>query len=185
MASSSAAPLGVVLVNWPEHADRVRALAQAGLPRLLLVAPDADPPASVDASEDWVRLPADERDIAARVLRLTTLADAEGGTADVVVPTIDGSDRLFYRGAWVALSPIEARMASALVEHFTSVVPEQELGRRGWPEGTWPPGALRVHLTRLRQRLAPLGLEIARVRLQGVVLQPRRAWPHPGRAGLA
>ena len=54
MAMRSTAPLGVVLVNWPEHADQVTALAQAGLPRLLLVAPDADPPASIDASEDWV-----------------------------------------------------------------------------------------------------------------------------------
>jgi DNA-binding response OmpR family regulator len=166
---TSAPALGVVLVRWPEHAEQVTALAQAGLPRLLLVAADADPPASLDASEDWVRLPADERDIAARVLRLSTRAEA-------VVPgppSLDGNDRLFYRGAWVALSPIEARIAAALLEHFGSVVPEEELGARGWPGGRWPAGALRVHLTRLRQRVAPLGLEIARVRLQGLVLQDR------------
>ncbi|HVM65171.1 MAG TPA: hypothetical protein VMU14_09945 [Acidimicrobiales bacterium] len=165
----SARSPGVVLVNWPEHADQVAALAQAGLPRLLLVATDADPPASVDASEDWVRLPADERDIAARVQRLThrALGSATGP------PVLDGNGRLHYSGSWVALSPIEARMASALVEQFGSVVTEDELGARGWPGGAWPPGALRVHLTRLRQRLAPLGLEVARVRLQGLVLQER------------
>jgi len=167
---SSVHPLGVVLVNWPEHADQLTALAQAGLPRLLLVAPDADPPASVDASEDWVRLPADERDIAARVLRLTSRAEP----AAPEPPVLDGNGRLFFRGSWVALSPIEARMASALVERFGSVVSEHELGARGWPAGTWPSGALRVHLTRLRQRLAPLGLEVARVRLQGLVLQDRQ-----------
>jgi DNA-binding response OmpR family regulator len=166
--------LGVVLVNWPEHADQVTALAQAGLPRLLLVATDADPPASVDESEDWVRLPADERDIAARVLRLTSRA----APAAPDPPRLDANGRLFYAGRWVALSPIEARMASALVERFGTVVREEELGERGWPEGTWgdgarSAGALRVHLTRLRQRLAPLGLEVARVRMQGLVLQRR------------
>jgi DNA-binding response OmpR family regulator len=165
----SARSPGVVLVNWPEHADQVTALAQAGLPRLLLVANDADPPASLDASEDWVRLPADERDIAARVQRLTRRA----GEPAMGPPTLDGNGRLHHRGSWVALSPIEARMASALVERFGSVVSEDELGARGWPGGTWPPGALRVHLTRLRQRLAPLGLDVTRVRLQGLVLQDR------------
>jgi DNA-binding response OmpR family regulator len=166
----AAPPLGVALVNWPEHADQVAALARAGLPRLLLVAPDADPPTSVDAIEDWVRLPADERDVAARVLRLRS----RGETSAEELPTVDGSGRLLYAGTWVALSPIEARIASALTERFRAVVSEEELGRRGWPAERWPAGALRVHLTRLRQRLAPLGLEIARVRMQGLVLQDRR-----------
>src|SRR5579871_5457039 len=102
-------PVGVVLVDWPAQADRVTALAQAGLPRLLLVAPDADPPASVDSNEDWVRLPADERDVAARVLRLT--AQAAGPPPSHPPPSrplVDETARLHYRGTWVALSPIES-----------------------------------------------------------------------------
>ncbi len=163
-------PVAVVLVDWPAQADRVTALAQAGLPRLLLVAPDADPPASVDANEDWVRLPADERDVAARVLRLTSRAAYPAGSR----PVVDETGRLHYQDRWVALSPIESRLASALTEKFRGVVSEDELGGRGWPDGPWPPGALRVHLTRLRHRLEPVGLEISRVRLRGVVLQERR-----------
>jgi DNA-binding response OmpR family regulator len=71
----------------------------------------------------------------------------------------------------VALSPTEARLASVLTENYEAVVPEAELGRRGWPAGTWGANTLRVHLTRLRRRLEPLGLEVRAVRLQGFVLQ--------------
>ena len=57
----------VELVHWPrDEAQRAR-LARSGVPCLLLVAPDADLPVSFALTEDWLRLPADERDVHARV----------------------------------------------------------------------------------------------------------------------
>jgi DNA-binding response OmpR family regulator len=158
----------VAVLHWPAQADEAEALAALGHPRLLLVATDADPPISEDSLCEWVRLPAEERDVAARVL---VLARRLGPVAPQP-PSVDANDRLLFGDAWVALSPIEARLASALAENFEAVVPHAELGRRGWPSGSWGSGALRVHLTRLRQRLAPLGLEVRAVRLQGFILQP-------------
>ncbi len=142
----------------------------AGKPRLLLVEPDADPPITTDPYEDWVRLPAHERDIAARVLGLS-------GRLSPPKPLVDENNRLLFSGQWVALSPIEARMAAVLVEQFGTVVSTQEICDRGW-EGICEPDkpsetALRVHLTRLRKRIAPLGLELRTVRLKGSVLQSR------------
>jgi len=156
----------VAVLHWPAQADEADALAADGRPRLLLVAADADPPVADDALCEWVRLPADERDVAARILSLTRRL---GPVADR--PRVDPSGRLLFRNTWVALSPTEARLASVLAENFDAVVPEAELGRRGWPAGTWGANALRVHLTRLRRRLAPLGLEVRAIRLQGFILQ--------------
>jgi len=164
-------PANVVVLQWPAQADAVAELSAAGTARLLLVDPDADPPVSVDWLEDWVRLPADERDVAARMLSLTKRLDPTPER-----PYVDEVGRLFYSGNWAALSPIEARLASALADRFDAVVEERELGRVGWPaearEGSKRRvNSLRVHLTRLRRRLAPLGLEVRAVRSQGFILQ--------------
>jgi len=161
----------VVVLQWPSQAAAVAELVAAGTARLLLVDPDADPPVSVDWLEDWVRLPADERDVAARMLSLTRRLDPAPER-----PYVDDVGRLFYNGAWTALSPIEARLANALADRFDALVDERELDRVGWPaenrEGsTRTVNALRVHLTRLRRRLAPLGLEVRAVRSQGFILQ--------------
>ena len=64
---------GVARVSWPEEAPRLADLRDQGLPRLLLVAPDAEPPVVHDELEDWVRLPADTRDVDARAARLASL----------------------------------------------------------------------------------------------------------------
>jgi len=162
----------VAVLHWPAQSDEAEALAAEGRPRLLLVAPDADPPLAHDALCEWVRLPADERDVAARILLLTRRVDPPPER-----PRVDANGRLLFRNAWVALSPTEARLASVLAENFEQVVPESELGRRGWPAGPWQTSALRVHLTRLRQRLAPLGLEVRGIRLQGFILQTTRVAP--------
>jgi len=167
----------VVVLHWPSQAAEVADLAAVGRARLLLVDPDADPPASVDWLEDWVRLPADERDVAARMLGLTRRLDPAPDR-----PCVDEVGRLFYGGTWTALSPIEARLATALTDRFGSVVDEGELGRVGWPaesrEGSTRTGnALRIQLTRLRQRLSPLGLEVRAVRSQGFILQAAAGVP--------
>ncbi len=64
----------VLLVRWPEEAHRLPRLRELGIPRLLLVGPDDQPPDDQDGMADWVRLPASDADIWARVRRPPRLA---------------------------------------------------------------------------------------------------------------
>jgi DNA-binding response OmpR family regulator len=156
----------VVLVRWPEEAAERDRLTESGIPRLLLVAPEADPPDTVDPLEDWIRLPADDRDVRARVGTLAARAPL-----DAPVPEIDGDGLLRFRGDWVSLSPVERSLASELVSRFGAVVGRDVLGRRAWPGGLPTRNALDVHMLRLRRRIAILGLEIRTVRSRGYLLQ--------------
>jgi two-component system OmpR family response regulator len=156
----------IVVLRWPaEQANRERLEAE-GRPRLLLVAPDSDPPAGRDCLEDWVRLPADDRDVAARLRALELRAERHQQH-----PETDERGRLTFNGSWVALSPIEERIVGVLAAHFGAVVGRSELLAAGWPDEHPSDAALRVHLTRLRKEIAPLGLEIATVRGFGHVMQ--------------
>ena len=158
--------MDVVLVRWPEETPRLTELRNGGTPRLLLVGPEAPPPASADPLEDWIRLPADDRDVRARVATLEARAD--GGSP---APQIDDDGLLRLRDEWVALSPVERELASALVERFGAVVGRDQLARRAWPRGAPTRNALDVHILRLRRRIAPLGLEVRTVRSRGYLLQ--------------
>ena len=88
------AAMDVVLVRWPEENLHLGELRGTGTPRLLLVGPDAAPPDSVDPLEDWIRLPADDQDVRARVATLEARAsnglavpgDRRGRTAAVQRP---------------------------------------------------------------------------------------------------
>ena len=127
-----------------------------------------------DCLEDWIRLPADDRDVAARLHALEVRAARHHAT-----PETDARGRLTFGGEWVALSPIEERLVQALAARFGSVVSRDELLAAGWPESGEPTdAALRVHLTRLRKEIATLGLEIATVRGFGHVLQERADRAH-------
>jgi hypothetical protein len=68
--------IAVALVPWPSEAGVTAELADAARPRLLLVAREAEPPAVVDELEDWIRVPADERDVEVRARRLARIAVA-------------------------------------------------------------------------------------------------------------
>ena len=156
----------VALVRWPDDAGRLEALRAARSPRLLLVGTGVTPPVVRDPLEDWVRLPADDSELGAR---LETLR-ARGG-AGAAVPEVDGDGLLHYRDRWVALSPVERSLAVALTERFGAVVGRDALARRAWPDGTPTRNALDVHVLRFRRRIAPLGLELRTVRARGYLLQ--------------
>ena len=186
MSRTDANPIGpndsqaveLAVLNWPDDASEVVRLGELGIPRLLLVRSDSDPPPATGRLLDWVRVPADEREVASRAIALVRRA----ATAPAGAPAIDEHNRLLFAGAWVGLSPIEARLALALCERYAQVVRDEQLLERAWP-GEADTGAraaaLRVHLTRLRQRIAPLGLEIKALRGQGMILQPKTASARP------
>ena len=158
--------MDVVLVRWPEEDIRLRELRQTGSPRLLLLNSESEPPESADCLEDWIRLPADDRDMRARVARLASQSEAQQPA-----PQVDGDGLLRYRGRWVALSPVESALAITLVDRFGAVVGRDTLARRAWPEGTPTRNALDVHMLRLRRRIAPLGVEVRTVRSRGYLMQ--------------
>jgi hypothetical protein len=164
--ATSSSRADVVLVRWPEEEVRLERLRATGAPRLLLVGEEQGPPASTDPLEDWIRLPAAEHDLRARV---ATLA-ARAGRAQAA-PSVDGDGLLRYRGRWVTLSPVERALAAALVDRFGAVVGRDTLVRRAWPGGSPTRNALDVHVLRLRRRIAGLDLEVRTVRSRGYLMQ--------------
>ncbi len=157
----------VVLIRWPGEADRRALLMAAQAPRLLLVEL-GEPPEPDDCLEDWVRVPASEADVRARVAGLS----ARAGQHAPATPQLDGDGVLRFREQWVSLPPVETRLTAALLERFGAVVSRETLARAGWPEGAPGRNALDVHVLRLRRRLEPVGLAIRTVRSRGYLLEP-------------
>lgn len=159
----------VVLVRWPVELPRRDRFAAEGRPRLLLVEDGGPPPVGVDPLEDWVRVPAPEADVQARI---ATLAARAGAMAE---PQLDIDGVLRLGAAWVSLPPVEARLTRAMLERFGAVVSRESLSRAGWPDGAPGRNALDVHVLRLRRRLAPLSLAIRTVRSRGYLLESTQA----------
>jgi DNA-binding response OmpR family regulator len=159
--------MDVVLVRWPADEPTRARLRDVGVPRLLLVDRDAAPPRSTDDLEDWVRVPADEVDLHARVENLSRKAQSRVQT----LPELDDDGVLRSGPVWVSLPPVEARLTTALLERYGSVVSRDALARAGWPQGAPGRNALDVHVLRLRRRISALGLSIRTVRSRGYLLE--------------
>ena len=157
----------VSLLRWPDESARRQRLSLAGGPRLLLVEDGAVPPAVLDCLEDWIRVPAAEEEVRARVHALSIRRAAHDHDA----PGIDGDGVLRYRGRWVSLPPLETRMMEVLLSRYGAVVSRDLLAKAGWPDGATGRNALDVHVLRLRRRLEPVGLVIRTVRSRGYLLE--------------
>jgi len=156
----------VRIVRWPEERELLERLRAEGTPRLLLVRPPAPAPEVMQCEEDWVRLPADDGDVRARVLALAARSSRHRPGPQVI-----GDGRLRNGAQWIALSPIEHRLAEVLADCFGEVVNNEVLAGAGWPDEGISEGALRVHLTRLRRRVRSLGLEIRNLRGRGYLME--------------
>ena len=156
---------GVRLVRWPEEGDLLERLRAERAPRLLLVRPPVPAPVVSDCEEDWVRLPADDGDVRARVRALAARSTRHRPSPQV------GDGRLRFGEGWIPLSPVEHRLAGVLAERFGEVVDNELLARTARPDEPASNGALRVHLTRLRRRLGSLSLEVRNVRGRGYVME--------------
>jgi len=171
----------VVVLRWPEQALDVERLDALGIPRLLLVEPEAAPPQVSSCLQDWIRLPADDADVRARIEVLS-----HRPTWHPSRPCVDDVGLLSYRHQSLFLSPLDERLARLLIEHFGEAVPETTLLEHGWKSGT-SIEAMRVQVSRMRRRIAPLGLGITRVRRNGYVMHHETieaAKPSPRRSAL-
>lgn len=161
----------VELLSWPRDASRRATLARMGVPRVLLVEPDAEPPSEVGLDEDWVRLPADERDIRARIGHLARFAVR----LDDDRPFIDECHVLHRAGATLTLSETEAAVLTMLLERRGSVVSIDELRRSAWRGQLPTRDAVDALIYRLRRRLSGWNLVIRSVRSRGFVIDAVRA----------
>ena len=160
--------MDVVLVRWPAETARRDELRRDGLPRLLLLEGGVAPPLpDPDDLEDWIRVPAADDDLRARVEGLRRRTEARPDPS----PQLDDDGVLRLGSQWVALPPVEARLTAALLDRFGAVVSRDALARAGWPAGAPGRNALDVHMLRLRRRLSPLALAIRTVRSRGYLLE--------------
>ncbi|MGD2060162.1 MAG: winged helix-turn-helix domain-containing protein [Acidimicrobiia bacterium] len=158
--------MDVALIRWPSDEDLRTELAEQGHPRLLLVAPDADPPVCTDLAEDWVRLPVSRADRTARIRMIESrMGDDQG-----VTPSLDADGMLVYGGRSARLSPIQADLLSPMIERYGAVVSRDSLMAAVWPGSHAPGNTLDVTVSRLRRQLRPLGLRIRTVRARGYLL---------------
>ena len=158
----------VEVIRWPTEETRLAAARQSGCPRLILVDAGIAPPLTVDALEDWIRLPASDEDIQAR---LGVLENREFLSHAGRVPEIDDHGILRFANRWAPLPAVEHRLIDTLVERFGAVVSREALARAGWPAGLPSRNVLDVHIVRLRRRIAPLDLAVRTVRSRGYLLE--------------
>lgn len=156
------------MVRWPAEESRLAAIRSAGQARLVLVPEGVAPPLTSDPLEDWVRLPASDEDVRARV---RVLEDRMRGAEEAHLPELDENGLLRLGGLWVSLPPVEHRLMNVLLDRYRAVVSRDALARAGWPDGIPGRNVLDVHIVRLRRRLAPLGLVIRTVRSRGYLLE--------------
>jgi DNA-binding response OmpR family regulator len=163
----------VTLVRWPLEEERRQRLHDERRPRLLLLEGDMSPPDSEDDLEDWIRVPARDEDVQARLVTLQRRASARLA----FLPELDESGVVHVGREWVSLPPVEARMVARMLADWGQVVGREDMARAGWPDGAPGRNALDVHVLRLRRRLTRVGLVIRTVRSRGYVLELAGAEP--------
>ena len=187
----------VEMLRWPADATRRQEFAERDVPCLLLLEEGVVPPTSSHPLEDWIRVPADELDLVARIRRLQSLA-REGAATER--PTVDDEGILHVGRAWAALSVAEACLARRLTTDFGRLVTRRDLlealnpprvrspgsspgvGAGATPEPSVPdrrPRTLDLQICRLRRRIAALGLTVSAVRGRGYVLEHARLTRQP------
>jgi DNA-binding response OmpR family regulator len=157
---------GVELVVWPAYESRRQHLARAGVPRLLLVEALAEVPHAVGLDEDWVRLPADDRDLLARLERLSAAVEH----LRTERPVLDSRHMLHFAGAHVVLTRQQAAVVAMLLEHPGATVSRDRLEAAAWPGGDAGPRALDAVVFRVRRRLAGLGLVVRNAHAHGFAI---------------
>jgi two-component system, OmpR family, response regulator len=155
----------VFVLRWPDQAGESDQLASLGVPRLLLLEPGVAPPPETSCLVDWLRLPADDEDVRVRVTAL-----AERAARHPTAPVVDDYGQVSHERRTVFLPPIEQRVAKVLIGNFGHPVLTEELTSCVWAQGG-SNLALRVHVSRLRHRLAPLGLTITNIRRCGYLMR--------------
>jgi hypothetical protein len=162
-------PVDVRLVRWPMEHEYRDELHSVGVPRVLILEPDARPPAPWDELEDWVRVPVDRDEL---VLRATTVAHRADALEQ---PWLDDDGLLWLRDQWCAVSRGQLPFVRLLVDHFSSVVRDDEVDVV-FVEGDTSAHeeAIKTTVRRVQSLVKQLGLHLQRVRGSGYLLDKLR-----------
>ncbi len=152
----------VQVLRWP--GDVSERAADAVCPCLWLVDEGETPPEPANCVEDWLWVTASDLEMQARLSALATRA-----ANHPVRPSLDPFGHLTYGSGSLFLSPTDENLMRVLVARFGEVVEDDELIAGAWPGGA-SAQVLRVHVSRLRRRLQPLGLAITCARGTGYLL---------------
>jgi DNA-binding response OmpR family regulator len=94
-------------------------------------------------------------------------SDSASSETDALIPELDDDGILRLGDAWVALSPIETRLARAFLDDPGRLLGRKTLGNAGWPDGVPNDRSVDSRIKTLRRRVAPLGLQICTIRGRG------------------
>jgi DNA-binding response OmpR family regulator len=129
-----------------------------------LIAPKTPPPECTDCLEHWVRLPAAEADLDARLHALQTRRPSH------TIPSVD-EHRVLRRDSQPALvGPFEHKLAAILLDNLGEVVATAAIERKLDYQPDTRRRSLRVHLCRPRTRIASFGLSISCIRAVGYMM---------------
>ena len=145
---------GVAVLAWPRDREHAEHLAQAGLPRLVLVpSPEVPPPAA--PLQDWLPTGASYAAIQRSLLKLSRAAAVQRSTAGP--PKVDNQGQLRVGDAFVAIPVAERALTEILVTYFGAPVAVAALTGA---TNAASPTALHALLWQLDRRVNALGLEI-------------------------
>lgn len=162
-----------VILQWPADAERRDELRRAGVPRLLVLEAGEVPPPPEDDLEDWIWLPADERDVFSRLRDLAGRGARPALAPDTITVGEDGS--AWIAGHLISLPPAEAAILRKLADPPERLCTRDELHEAVWGGVPHQRRSLDSRIFVLRRRLAPHGLVILAVRGRGFILTvPRR-----------
>ena len=151
------------LVHWPaEHQRRAR-LAEAGIPRVLVIAAGETVPADIGTDEDWLQSPVSEQDVAAHLEHLRLRLER--------TTQLQGRVLTSHRGT-VTLTRREAAVMEILLNQQGRLASRQALlACLGVERGA----GRRLHdvVYRLRTQIRPFGLDVLSTRGSGYMLRPR------------
>jgi DNA-binding winged helix-turn-helix (wHTH) protein len=88
-------------------------------------------------------------------------------------PVVDDDDLLRFHDRWVALGPVEAKVARTLTEHVGELVPRPTIAA-AWQDRSVRANTIDRQLHRLRIHAASVGLVLTTVRGRGYVLDALR-----------
>jgi two-component system OmpR family response regulator len=160
------------VLRWPAQADLRSALVADDAPRLLVLDPDAPAPLGWDDLEDWIRPTAGPAEIAARTARLEGRGRGVITAPRTPLPLLDGDGTLRAAdGRVTVLAPVDTRLVHLLLDRCDHVVRRPELKGAGWPGRAVTDRAVDARISRVRERLLGVGLQIATIRGVGYMLE--------------
>ena len=154
----------IELVEWTQPSWLRRALANAGVPRILLVAPGDSPPSNLGVDEAWLPMEATDAEVEQCARKLL-----ERLAADNRVELI-GERVWTYAGRTFRLTPLQARLFAELSAHRGIIVTHERLMAVGWKGEPVNHMSLDSAMRRLRDHLVGTGLCVRSRRTVGFVL---------------